>query len=451
MPTNCCRAYHNRVGFPENEITKIATLPTDRPTRARATAARARECLVKVQLWMQCLQKCLPCLPRQVQFPATASETRAESALLGSAGRVVEGSLWGEHLVESGIALTSDRDHNGTLDDSGVRQNGSAPMSKTAARSSAGRVVAGKAVSGGKPGMSGGKPGGQRRAAGTRQKVDGTASMTPTLSGVAHAATATSGARRPPRGRGRAFGRASSPSDGGVEDDAAVHFGEDARGDHRPRRSGGARQPTESRLDEQGDDDEPFGAEAGGDGQRDRVGAGRRGAGGRSKAASGGGDGRAPTMVDGRTQVASPPRRSDGPRRPAGPSRLYPAHLSQPSAPSDAQTGYGGAYGEGGGGGRSAVDWGRLLSRRHMSATIGGLLSGRPQWNSSPMRSRPSALRGLRPVTREPWAEDEDVYNRRFETREEDDPHQDKTARKKESEQRHNAYINRFDSKYTGS
>ena len=38
-------------------------------------------------------------------------------------------------------------------------------------------------------------------------------------------------------------------------------------------------------------------------------------------------------------------------------------------------------------------------------------------WNKTPMRTRPPNLAGLRPITREPWAIDEDVYNRRLETR----------------------------------
>lgn len=44
-------------------------------------------------------------------------------------------------------------------------------------------------------------------------------------------------------------------------------------------------------------------------------------------------------------------------------------------------------------------------------------INRRPQWDSTPLRHRPPALCGLKPVTREPWAIDEDVYNRRFETR----------------------------------
>ena len=41
----------------------------------------------------------------------------------------------------------------------------------------------------------------------------------------------------------------------------------------------------------------------------------------------------------------------------------------------------------------------------------------RPPWDPTPLRNRPTALIGLKPVTREPWAIDEVVYNRRFETR----------------------------------
>lgn len=44
-------------------------------------------------------------------------------------------------------------------------------------------------------------------------------------------------------------------------------------------------------------------------------------------------------------------------------------------------------------------------------------LGRRPPWDGSPLRARPAALKGLQPITREPWAIDEDVYNRRFETR----------------------------------
>ena len=44
-------------------------------------------------------------------------------------------------------------------------------------------------------------------------------------------------------------------------------------------------------------------------------------------------------------------------------------------------------------------------------------INRRPAWDDTPLRNRPSALIGIKPVTREPWAIDEDVYNRKFETR----------------------------------
>ena len=44
-------------------------------------------------------------------------------------------------------------------------------------------------------------------------------------------------------------------------------------------------------------------------------------------------------------------------------------------------------------------------------------IRNRPPWDDTPLRNRPSALVGLKPVTREPWAIDEDVYNRKHETR----------------------------------
>lgn len=39
-------------------------------------------------------------------------------------------------------------------------------------------------------------------------------------------------------------------------------------------------------------------------------------------------------------------------------------------------------------------------------------LGGQPQWDSSPLRHCPFVLRGISPVTREPWAIDEQIYNR---------------------------------------
>ena len=53
--------------------------------------------------------------------------------------------------------------------------------------------------------------------------------------------------------------------------------------------------------------------------------------------------------------------------------------------------------------------------RSHVTAT--GLkknasLGGQPLWDSSPLRHTPYVLRGIVPVTREPWCEDEKIYNR---------------------------------------
>lgn len=75
----------------------------------------------------------------------------------------------------------------------------------------------------------------------------------------------------------------------------------------------------------------------------------------------------------------------------------------------------------------------------------------RPAWDGTPLRNRPSALNGLKPVTREPWAVDEDVYNRRFETRDigVPDRYLDKTARVKGEMFRHIDYMSRFDQKYS--
>ena len=60
------------------------------------------------------------------------------------------------------------------------------------------------------------------------------------------------------------------------------------------------------------------------------------------------------------------------------------------------------------------------FSRKGSVTAAGGKtipINKRPPWDSTPLRSRPPALVGIKPVTREPWAIDEDVYNRRFETR----------------------------------
>ena len=34
-------------------------------------------------------------------------------------------------------------------------------------------------------------------------------------------------------------------------------------------------------------------------------------------------------------------------------------------------------------------------------------------WNGTPMRTRPAELRGIRPITREPWAIDEEFYQKK--------------------------------------
>ena len=52
--------------------------------------------------------------------------------------------------------------------------------------------------------------------------------------------------------------------------------------------------------------------------------------------------------------------------------------------------------------------------RSHVKAsglTRNASLGGQPLWDESPWRYIPHALRGIKPVTREPWAHDEAVYN----------------------------------------
>ena len=52
--------------------------------------------------------------------------------------------------------------------------------------------------------------------------------------------------------------------------------------------------------------------------------------------------------------------------------------------------------------------------KKNSSLAFGGGLnaSGQPMWDSSPLRHCPHVLRGISPVTREPWAIDEQIYNR---------------------------------------
>ena len=67
----------------------------------------------------------------------------------------------------------------------------------------------------------------------------------------------------------------------------------------------------------------------------------------------------------------------------------------------------------------SEADEVAALKKMFKSPTKSGTIPihRRPAWDSTPLRGRPPQLVGLKPVTREPWAIDEDVYNRRFETR----------------------------------
>ena len=77
-------------------------------------------------------------------------------------------------------------------------------------------------------------------------------------------------------------------------------------------------------------------------------------------------------------------------------------------------------------------------------------MKNRPPWNGTPLRNRPSQLKGLKPVTPEPWKLDEDFYNRKFETRDVGTPDRylDKTARDKYLTHFQIDYRCRFDAKY---
>ena len=80
----------------------------------------------------------------------------------------------------------------------------------------------------------------------------------------------------------------------------------------------------------------------------------------------------------------------------------------------------------------------------------------RPAWNSTPMRHAPSALKGLKPVTPEPWAADEATYDRLYDAQSRNaksgfgvaDRHLNATARAKEADYKHTDYMARFDQKY---
>jgi hypothetical protein len=98
----------------------------------------------------------------------------------------------------------------------------------------------------------------------------------------------------------------------------------------------------------------------------------------------------------------------------------------------------------------SHVDWSRLMSMR---AKPESRVAGRPAWDNTALRARPAALVGLKPVTREPWAQDEAVYNKKFETRQTGTPERyvDKTARSLLHKDRQQAYLNRYGDKYDGA
>lgn len=92
----------------------------------------------------------------------------------------------------------------------------------------------------------------------------------------------------------------------------------------------------------------------------------------------------------------------------------------------------------------------RELRKMFKSPSRGRGIHNRPPWNGTPLRNRPSQLRGLKPVTPEPWKIDEDYYNARFETRDVDEPDRylDKTARKRFASHLLVDYRARFDAKY---
>lgn len=101
--------------------------------------------------------------------------------------------------------------------------------------------------------------------------------------------------------------------------------------------------------------------------------------------------------------------------------------------------------------GRTDADEVAELKQMFSSPNKRSKMMQRPAWDSTPLRNRPSALIGLKPVTREPWAVDEDVYNRRFETRDVGVPDRylDKTARVRGMSYNKIDYMCRFDQKYS--
>ena len=57
-------------------------------------------------------------------------------------------------------------------------------------------------------------------------------------------------------------------------------------------------------------------------------------------------------------------------------------------------------------------DTAMLLRRRHEEDDAAAEATGRPVWDSSVWAYTPPALKGLTPVTSEPWARDLEVYNK---------------------------------------
>ena len=55
-------------------------------------------------------------------------------------------------------------------------------------------------------------------------------------------------------------------------------------------------------------------------------------------------------------------------------------------------------------------DLAQLRRRRVAEASEAAAATGRPEWDGSPWQYVPSVLKGLKPVTPEPWAKDSDVY-----------------------------------------
>ena len=100
----------------------------------------------------------------------------------------------------------------------------------------------------------------------------------------------------------------------------------------------------------------------------------------------------------------------------------------------------------------------RLIASRGGGAygAYGGVEVIRPAWNGTPMRHAPAALKGLKPVTPEPWASDLAVYDKLYNSQTRNagsgfgvkERHLDQTAREREKTFKYNTYMARFDQKY---